>query len=170
MTDTNNQTPAHDENHLIAERRQKLAHLREHGVAYPNDFKPTHRAAMLHFLHDDSTKEKLEQESHTAVVAGRMMLKRVMGKASFATLQDATGRIQIYLDKGMLGEAVYEAFKHWDLGDIIGVHGAVFKTNKGELSVHANQVRVLAKSLRPMPDKFHGMADQELRYRNAMSI
>ena len=106
MTDTDNQTPAHDENHLIAERRQKLAHLREHGVAYPNDFKPTHRAAMLHFLHDDSTKEKLEQENHTAVVAGRMMLKRVMGKASFATLQDATGRIQIYLDKGILGVAL----------------------------------------------------------------
>ncbi|MFY9346525.1 MAG: lysine--tRNA ligase [Orrella sp.] len=165
MTDTDNQTPAHDENHLIAERRLKLAHLREQGVAYPNDFKPTHRAAVLHFLHDDSTKEQLEQENHTAVVAGRMMLKRVMGKASFATLQDATGRIQIYLDKGMLGEEVYEAFKHWDLGDIIGVQGTVFKTNKGELSVHASQVRVLAKSLRPMPDKFHGMADQELRYR-----
>lgn len=163
MTDT--QTPAPDENHLIAERRQKLARLREQGVAYPNDFKPTQRAAVLHFLHDDSTKEALEQENHTASVAGRMMLKRVMGKASFATLQDATGRIQIYLDKGMLGEAVYESFKHWDLGDIIGVQGTVFKTNKGELSVHASQVRILAKSLRPMPDKFHGMADQELRYR-----
>jgi len=139
--------------------------LREQGIAYPNDFKPTHRADVLHYLHDDSSKETLEQASHPAQVAGRMMLKRVMGKASFATVQDATGRIQIYLDKGTLGEQTYEDFKHWDLGDIIGIEGTVFKTNKGELSVHAHSARVLAKSLRPMPDKFHGMADQELRYR-----
>ena len=165
MTTHDNPQPHHEENHLITERRQKLTHLREQRVAYPNDFKPTHRANVLHYLHDDSSKEALADASHPAVVAGRMMLKRVMGKASFATLQDATGRIQIYLDKGTLGEQTYEAFKHWDLGDIIGIEGTVFKTNKGELSVHAHSARVLAKSLRPMPDKFHGVADQELRYR-----
>ena len=160
-----NASQHHEENHLITERRHKLAQLREQGVAYPNDFKPTHRAGILHYLYDDSSKETLEQDKHPAAVAGRMMLKRVMGKASFATLQDSTGRIQIYLDKGTLGEETYEAFKHWDLGDIIGIEGTVFKTNKGELSVHAHHARVLAKSLRPMPDKFHGVHDQELRYR-----
>src|SRR5690606_32915573 len=98
-------------------------------------------------------------------VAGRMMLKRVMGKASFATLQDSSGRIQIYLERTALGEDVYAAFKQWDIGDIIAIEGKVFKTNKGELSVHASSARILAKSLRPLPDKFHGVADQELRYR-----
>ena len=154
-----------DENHLIAERRQKLARLREQGPAFPNDFRPSHRAGVLHMLYDELSKEELEQHKHEVTIAGRMMLKRVMGKASFATLQDSTGRIQIYLDKGSLGEAPYEAFKHWDLGDILAVQGVMFKTMKGELSVHASQIRVLTKSLRPLPDKFHGMADQELRYR-----
>jgi lysyl-tRNA synthetase class 2 len=160
-----NPAPTPDENHLITERRQKLAHLREQGVAFPNHFKPEHRAGVLHVLYDDKTKEALAENEVSVSVAGRMMLKRVMGKASFATLQDATGRIQIYLDKGTLGEDTYEAFKHWDLGDILAIEGTVFKTNKGELSVHAHSARVLAKSLRPLPDKFHGMADQELRYR-----
>lgn len=154
-----------DENHLITERRHKLARLREQGTAFPNDFKPTHRAGMLHFLYDEQSKEELAEHQHQVAIAGRMMLKRVMGKASFATLQDSTGRIQIYLDKGSLGEDPYEAFKHWDLGDILAVEGVIFKTNKGELSVHASSARVLTKSLRPLPDKFHGMADQELRYR-----
>ncbi len=164
-----NTTPADnlpvDENHLIAERRQKLARLREQGPAFPNDFKPSHRAGVLHFLYDEQSKEELAEHNHQVAIAGRMMLKRVMGKASFATLQDSTGRIQIYLDKGSLGEDHYEAFKHWDLGDILAVEGVVFKTNKGELSVHASSARVLTKSLRPLPDKFHGMSDQELRYR-----
>jgi lysyl-tRNA synthetase class 2 len=154
-----------DENHLITERRHKLAKLRQEGPAFPNDFKPNHRAGVLHFLYNDKTKDELAQHNHSVTIAGRMMLKRVMGKASFATLQDSTGRIQIYLDRGTLGEDCYEAFKHWDLGDILAIEGTVFKTNKGELSVHAHQARVLTKSLRPLPDKFHGMADQELRYR-----
>jgi lysyl-tRNA synthetase, class II len=162
---TESATPPVDENHLIAERRQKLAQLRAAGVAFPNDFKPTHRANVLHYLYDEKTKEQLAEQNQSVAIAGRMMLKRVMGKASFATLQDATGRIQIYLDKGTLGEQAYDSFKHWDLGDILAVEGVVFKTNKGELSVHASSARVLTKSLRPMPDKFHGMADQELRYR-----
>lgn len=154
-----------DENHLIAERRLKLATLRQQGPAFPNDFKPTHRAAILHLLYGEQTKAELAEHNHQVTIAGRMMLKRVMGKASFATLQDSTGRIQIYLDKGTLGEDTYSAFKHWDLGDIVGVSGEVFKTNKGELSVHAHTIRMLTKSLRPLPDKFHGMTHTELRYR-----
>lgn len=162
---TESQTPQHDENHLIAERRQKLAAMREKGVAFPNDFVPKDRAQALHTAYGAQEQAPLAEAAHPASVAGRMMLKRVMGKASFATLQDSTGRIQIYLDRNTLGEETYDSFKQWDIGDIIAVEGTVFKTNKGELSVHATQARVLAKSLRPLPDKFHGIADQELRYR-----
>ncbi|GAA5235478.1 lysine--tRNA ligase [Verticiella sediminum] len=165
MTDPTAPSPALDENRLIAERRGKLAKLRENGSAYPNDFTPSARAAALHAEYDDLAQEALEAAAVPASVAGRMMLKRVMGKASFATLQDSTGRIQIYLDRGTLGEEPYAAFKQWDIGDIIAVEGTVFKTNKGELSVKATSVRLLAKSLRPLPDKFHGVADTELRYR-----
>ncbi len=157
--------PAQDENRLIAERRAKLSKLREAGVAYPNDFVPDARAAALHDKYDGQEQEALAANPVAVKVAGRMMLKRVMGKASFATLQDSTGRIQIYLDRGTLGEDSYAAFKQWDIGDIIAVEGSVFKTNKGELSVHAASARLLSKSLRPLPDKFHGVADQELRYR-----
>ncbi|WP_397475338.1 lysine--tRNA ligase [Pusillimonas sp.] len=156
---------APDENHLIAERRGKLARLREEGVAFPNDFKPDSKAAELHAKYGDLDKEALAELASPAKVAGRMMLKRVMGKASFATLQDGSGRIQIYLDKSVLGEDAYARFKTWDMGDIVAVEGKVFKTNKGELSVQASQVRLLTKSLRPLPDKFHGVSDQELRYR-----
>ncbi|MFA7623511.1 MAG: lysine--tRNA ligase [Pusillimonas sp.] len=158
-------TVAADENHLIAERRSKLARLRSEGVAYPNDFVPKDRAADLHTACEELDKAALEELAKPATVAGRMMLKRVMGKASFATLQDATGRIQIYLDKNGVAEDVYENFKTWDIGDIIGVEGVMFKTNKGELSVRASEIRLLSKSLRPLPDKFHGVTDQELRYR-----
>ncbi|MGP1615598.1 MAG: lysine--tRNA ligase, partial [Pollutimonas bauzanensis] len=154
-----------DENHLIAERRGKLAKLRAAGIAYPNDFRPDSAAAGLHKDYDELDKEALAEVGKHVKVAGRMMLKRVMGKASFATLQDSTGRIQIFLDKNNVGEDLYAQFKTWDIGDIVGVEGTVFKTNKGELSVHAATVRLLTKSLRPLPDKFHGVADQELRYR-----
>jgi lysyl-tRNA synthetase class 2 len=156
---------AHHENHLIAERRAKLAQIRKEGVAFPNRFVPSHRAAPLHAEYGETEQAVLAEAKHTVSVAGRMMLKRVMGKASFATLQDATGRIQIYLDRGALGEDLYESFKQWDLGDIIAIEGTVFKTNKGELSIHAASAHMLAKALRPLPDKFHGIADQELRYR-----
>jgi len=156
---------ATDENRLIAERRGKLARLRAEGNAYPNDFQPDAQAAELHHAYGELEKEELEQVGRKVKVAGRMMLKRVMGKASFATLQDTSGRIQIFLDRNTVGEAPYAAFKGWDIGDIVAVEGTVFKTNKGELSVHAATVRLLSKSLRPLPDKFHGMADQELRYR-----
>jgi lysyl-tRNA synthetase class 2 len=162
---TDNQTPQQDENHLIAERRSKLAAIRARGVAFPNDFVPADRAEPLHQRYGEQDQATLAAAAHPASVAGRMMLKRVMGKASFATLQDSTGRIQIYLDRNSLGEENYDDFKQWDIGDIIAITGQVFKTNKGELSIHAATARVLAKSLRPLPDKFHGISDQELRYR-----
>jgi lysyl-tRNA synthetase class 2 len=159
-----------DENQLMAERREKLKALRQaqaegKGAAFPNDFKPTHHAAELFAAHAGQTPEGLVEQAATAKVAGRMMLKRVMGKASFATLQDSSGRIQIYIKRDDVGEDVYNSFKHWDLGDIVAAVGTVFKTKTGELSIHATEVRLLTKSLRPMPDKFHGMADQELKYR-----
>ncbi|QAA93113.1 lysine--tRNA ligase [Pollutimonas thiosulfatoxidans] len=165
MTETTPTSPAIDENHLIAERRGKLAKLRAEGVAYPNDFRPDARAADLHASYGEQDKEALAELATPVKIAGRMMLKRVMGKASFATLQDSTGRIQVFLDKAKLGEDLYAQFKTWDSGDILGVEGTVFKTNKGELSVHASTIKLLTKSLRPLPDKFHGVADQELRYR-----
>jgi lysyl-tRNA synthetase class 2 len=159
-----------DENQLIAERREKLKAIRErqaqgHGVAFPNDFKPAHHATTLHELHGDKTSEVLTEEGQFAKVAGRMMLKRVMGKASFATLQDSTARIQIYVTRDDVGEEIYADFKHWDLGDIVACEGKLFKTRTGELSIHASSIRMLTKSLRPMPDKFHGVHDQEIKYR-----
>jgi lysyl-tRNA synthetase class 2 len=162
--------PPTDENQLVAERREKLKALREaqrqgKGPAFPNDFKPTHQAQALHAGHGDKAAEQLESEAHTARIAGRMMLKRVMGKASFATLQDATGRIQVYVTRDAVGEETYGEFKRWDLGDIVAAEGKLFKTRTGELSLHATSIRLLTKSLRPMPDKFHGMQDQEMKYR-----
>jgi len=165
MTQPTPTPTAQDDNRLIAERRSKLERLRAEGPAYPNDFAPDARAAELHQHYGALDAQALAEAGREVRVAGRMMLKRVMGKASFATLQDGSGRIQIYLDRGTLGEAPYAEFKQWDIGDIVGVQGRVFKTNKGELSVHAGSVRLLAKSLRPLPDKFHGLADQEMRYR-----
>jgi lysyl-tRNA synthetase, class II len=173
---SNNNTPATpeaapvDENQLMAERREKLKVMRERqaagqGVAFPNDFKPAHHAATLHELHGDKTAEVLTEEGQFTKVAGRMMLKRVMGKASFATLQDSTGRIQIYVTRDDVSEELYADFKHWDLGDIVACEGKLFKTRTGELSIHATSIRMLTKSLRPMPDKFHGVADQEIKYR-----
>ena len=154
-----------DENQLITERREKLATIRQRGVAFPNDFKPAHHAAELLRLHGDKANEELEPLNVKVVVAGRMMLKRVMGKASFATLQDATEQIQLFVTRDALGEEAYAAFKHWDLGDILGAEGLLFKTKTGELSVRVSALRLLTKSLRPLPDKFHGMADQEQKYR-----
>jgi lysyl-tRNA synthetase, class II len=154
-----------DENQLITERREKLAVIRQQGVAFPNDFKPKHRAAELLRQHGEQENEELEPLAVHVVVAGRMMLKRVMGKASFATLQDSTEQIQLFVTRDALGEDAYAAFKHWDLGDIVGAEGTLFKTKTGELSVRVSALRLLTKSLRPLPDKFHGMADQEQKYR-----
>ena len=154
-----------DDNTLIAERREKLRAMRAQGVAFPNDFRPQHRSADLHHRHGQVPNEELEPQAVAVVVAGRMMLKRVMGRACFATLQDGTGRIQLYLTQDALGADALAAFKHWDLGDIIGCTGTLFRTRTGELSIRATAVRLLTKSLRPLPDKFHGMADQEQKYR-----
>jgi lysyl-tRNA synthetase class 2 len=157
--------PPQDENQIIAERRAKLAELRAGGTPFPNDFRREHLAADLHRAYDALSKEELEPRAVPVAVAGRMMLKRVMGKASFATLQDMTGQIQAYVSNDVTGAEAHEAFKHWDLGDILGVEGTLFKTRTGELTVNATRVRLLAKSLRPLPEKFHGLADQEQRYR-----
>ncbi|MEZ5660556.1 MAG: lysine--tRNA ligase [Burkholderiaceae bacterium] len=154
-----------DENDLIAERRGKLAALRQAGQAFPNDFAPSHSAAQAIALAEGRDRDALEAGPIHVGLAGRMMLKRVQGKASFATIQDGSGRIQIYLNDAGVGEPAHEAFKHWDLGDIIGVRGQLFRTMKGELSVRAAQIRLLTKSLRPLPDKFHGLTDLEQRYR-----
>ncbi len=151
-----------DTNKLIDERREKLKALRAAGTAFPNDFRRKHLASELHERFGSLAKEELEKQKAPAAVAGRMMLKRVMGKASFATLQDGSGRIQAYITQDVPG---YDDFRHWDLGDVVGVEGHVFKTMKGELTVHATKIRLLAKALRPLPEKFHGLADQEMRYR-----
>ncbi len=158
------------ENQLITERRDKLTALRAHAkstgaAAFPNDFKPRHHAADLHQKHGATPNEELEAQSITVAVAGRMMLKRVMGKACFATLQDASGRIQLYVTQDAVGAEALATFKGWDLGDILGCEGTLFRTKSGELSVRATSIRLLTKSLRPLPDKFHGMTDQEQKYR-----
>ena len=157
--------PLQDENHVIAERREKLKAIRAAGVAFPNDFKPEHFAADLHAQYGELENEALEGKAVTLKVAGRMMLKRVMGKASFATVQDRSGRIQLFISKDNIGEEIYESFKHWDLGDIVAAVGLMFKTKTGELSIKVIELRLLTKSLRPLPEKFHGLADQEIKYR-----
>jgi lysyl-tRNA synthetase class 2 len=153
-----------DENKLIAQRRQKLAEWREAGRAFPNDFRRTHLAAELHARYDEVDGEALEAEPVRVVAAGRMMAKRVMGKASFAKLQDMSGQIQIFLQRDALGDA-YQAFKGFDVGDILGVEGELFKTRTGELTIKVDSVRLLTKSLRPLPEKWHGLTDTEQRYR-----
>jgi len=153
------------ENELIALRREKLTQLRSQGIAYPNGFRRDQFAADLHQQFDDHASEDLAAQAKTVKVAGRMMLCRVMGKASFIQIQDMTGTIQAYVRKSDLPEGIYEAFKKWDMGDIVAVEGDLFKTKTGELSVHATAIHLLTKSLRPLPDKFHGLSDHEARYR-----
>ncbi|MGU3777260.1 lysine--tRNA ligase [Burkholderia metallica] len=167
MTEPTQTQPAvtADENQIIAERREKLRALREQGVAYPNDFRPEHHAADLQAKFAESDKAALEANPVEVSVAGRMMLKRVMGKASFATVQDGSGQIQFFVTPNDVGAETYDAFKKWDLGDIVAARGVLFRTNKGELSVQCKELRLLSKALRPLPDKFHGLSDQEMRYR-----
>jgi len=154
-----------DDNQIIAERRAKLAAIRDAGVAFPNDFERRDYAGALTDAHGDKSKDALAAEVINVQLAGRMMLKRVMGKASFATLQDMSGRIQVYVSDDHAGADVHEAFKHWDLGDFVGVTGTLFKTNKGELTIQAKSIRLLSKALRPLPEKFHGLSDPEQRAR-----
>jgi len=154
-----------DENSLIAQRRAKLEVLRKDGNAFPNDFRRNAVAGELHAEYGEKDNDVLEAEPVRVNVAGRLMAKRVMGKASFAQLQDMSGRIQLFLQRDALPEGVYQDFKTWDVGDIIGAEGTLFRTKTGELSVRAETIRMLTKSLRPLPEKFHGLADQETRYR-----
>ena len=157
--------PVQDENQLIAERRAKLAEWRKTGKAYPNDFSRENTAGKLDELYGDKSREELEAAPVEVKVAGRIMLKRVMGKAAFLTIQDLSGRIQLYVSKNDAGEETLEALKQWDLGDIVGAVGTLFKTKTGELTVNCSEARLLTKSLRPLPEKFHGLSDQETRYR-----
>jgi len=154
-----------DENKLIAERRQKLDALRDRGNAFPNDFHRNALAEELHLIYGAHDNETLEEEQVEVAVTGRMMAKRVMGKASFIKLADRSGQIQVRLERDRLPDGVYQDFKKWDVGDILGAKGMLFRTNTGELTVRADEVRLLTKSLRPLPEKFHGLSDQEIRYR-----
>jgi lysyl-tRNA synthetase class 2 len=166
MTDETS-TPSIDENHLIAERRAKLAALRAQGIAFPNDFRRADYAQDLQDAYVDVerwTGEALEGEGRRVALAGRLLAKRVMGKAAFAQVQDVSGRIQLFLQSTTLGDT-YDAFKGWDVGDIIAATGTLMRTKTGELSVKADSLRLLTKSLRPLPDKWHGLSDVEQRYR-----
>lgn len=154
-----------EEHKLITERREKLQALRTRGVAFPNDFRRDAHAAELLALYGARSAEALESEAQQVCIAGRMMGQRIMGKASFAHLQDSTGRMQIFVQRDAVGEEIYQAFKGWDLGDIVGAEGVLFRTKTGELSVKADKLVLLTKSLRPLPDKFHGLSDQEQRFR-----
>jgi len=164
MSEQGQKTPQ-DTNQIIAERRAKLAALRETGIAFPNDFRRNHLALDLHKKYGDQSNDTLEKDPISVEVAGRMILKRVMGKASFATIQDMSGHIQLYITNDITGESVHAAFKHFDLGDILGVHGTLFITKSGELTVRVKSLHLLTKSLRPLPEKFHGLTDQEQKYR-----
>ena len=155
-----------NENDLIAQRRQNLKELRKTGNAYTNQFKRDSLALDLHAQHENKSKEELEGEPIKVTVAGRMMSRRIMGKASFAHIQDMSGKIQLYVRHDDLADGVYnDGFKKWDIGDIIGATGTIMKTNKGELSIHVDSIEILTKSLQPLPEKFHGLTDQEIRYR-----
>ena len=161
MTDEQQQ----DEHRLIAERRAKLNEIREKRVAFPSDFRRNVMAGELHAEYGEKDKEALDVEPVRVSIAGRLMAKRVMGKASFAQLLDESGRMQVFIQRDSVGEDVYKEFKNSDIGDIFGAEGVMFRTKTGELSVKADSIRLLTKSLRPLPDKFHGLEDQETRYR-----
>jgi lysyl-tRNA synthetase class 2 len=165
MTETTPVSPQ-DENQLVAERRAKLAEWRAGGNAYPNDFQRENTAGKLDEFYGEKSREELEATPVSVKVAGRIMLKRVMGKASFGTIQDLSGRIQIFVSNDATGEAVHKEFKRWDIGDIVGCVGTLFKTKTGELTVQCAEIRLLSKALRPLPEKFHGLTDVEQKYRS----
>ncbi len=155
-----------DERDILANRRAKMEQWLDSGAGYANDFRRQDLARDLHDKYADADKAELERLQETTAVCGRVMLRRVMGKASFLTLQDASGQIQCYLSKGDLGDDVYGAFTDlWEMGDIVGVKGTLMRTNKGELTVQASDIQLLNKTLQPLPEKFHGVTDQEIRYR-----
>lgn len=165
MSDQSDVVNAVDEHDQIGQRKQKLDLWRKTKKAYPNDFKRKDLAHNLVNKFDQYSHDELEKLNHSVVVAGRIMLRRLMGKASFCHIQDMSGQIQIYVRENDIPEGLYEEFKTWDMGDIIGVEGVLFKTKTNELSIKAKNIQLLVKALRPLPDKFHGLADQELRYR-----
>jgi lysyl-tRNA synthetase class 2 len=154
-----------DENRLIAERRSKLDALRAEGQAYPNDFRKDSTSGVLHRNYDGCEQEQLAEVDQEFSLAGRMMAKRVMGKIAFVKLQDRDGDIQLMVQRDGLEEGLFQQFKHWDVGDIIGAKGRIMRTQKGELSIRVSGLRLLTKSLRPLPEKFHGLTDTEARYR-----
>lgn len=159
------ETEVQETNEQILQRRAKLEEIRRQGIAFPNDFRPNDLATKLHTEHEAKTPEILEENHISVSLAGRMMTRRLMGKASFAHLQDKSGRMQLYIKQDLLPEGQYDLFQSFDLGDIIGVRGTLFKTKTGELSVKATEIRLITKALRPLPDKWHGLSDQEIRYR-----
>jgi lysyl-tRNA synthetase class 2 len=163
MSDSNDNLPP-DENKLIAERRDKLKALRGHGNAFPNDFRPDAFAGDLQAAYDGKDAAQVESAQRRVSVGGRLLAKRIMGKASFVQIQDMSGRIQLFLQQSTLGD-IYDAFKSWDVGDIVGAEGMLMRTKTGELSVKVEKLRLLTKSLRPLPDKWHGLSDVEQRYR-----
>ena len=168
MTNTTDEIAplSHEEmNNERAHRREKLAEWRLSGEAYPNNFKRTHLAADLHAVYGEKSADDLEKETQIIQIAGRIMMRRLMGKASFVRLQDMSGAIQLYIRQEDVSESVYEYFKKWDIGDIIGAKGTLFKTKTGELSIKITELTLLAKALHPLPGKFHGLVDQELCYR-----
>ena len=171
MSKENNQNnePVVDENSIISERRSKLEELRKSGIAFPNQFKPENLSSDLHKNYDEDDKETLEKKGIEVSVSGRMMLKRVMGKASFASIQDNKGRIQLYVARDFINSddnpELYAQFKKWDLGDIVGAKGKLFKTRTNELTIEVTEIVLLTKSIRPLPEKFHGLSDQETKYR-----
>lgn len=155
-----------DEQEQIKQRRNKLTALRENGIAFPTDFRRNVISGELLAEYGEKTAEQLEQEPVRVKVAGRMMTRRIMGKASFCHIQDMSGKLQLYVTRDTLPEGFYnEQFKKWDIGDIVGAEGVLFKTKVGELSVRVDDIRLLTKALRPLPEKFHGVADQEIKYR-----
>ena len=166
MSDQKNKQSAQDENKLIAVRREKLAEIKKLGNAYPNDFRREHYAKSLHAEYSQFDKEALDEQQVQVSLAGRLMAKRVMGKASFAHVQDMSGRMQLFVQRDTLPEGHYQTFKGWDIGDIIAVEGVLFKTKTDELSVRVSSIQLLTKSLQPLPEKFHGLTDQEQRYRH----
>lgn len=155
-----------DEQEQIRQRRGKLTEIRERGIAFPTDFRRNVVVGELLAEYGEKSKEELEAEPIRVKVAGRMMTRRIMGKASFCHIQDMSGQMQLYVARDHLAEGFYnEQFKKWDIGDIIGGEGVLFKTNVGELSIKVDDIRLLTKALRPLPEKFHGIADQEIKYR-----
>lgn len=155
-----------DENELVRQRREKLNQWRENYAAYPNEFRPKYKAYALTDEYSEMDKEALEAAAVEVSIAGRLMTRRIMGKASFAHVQDSSGQMQVYVQRDALAEGFYnEEFKKWDIGDIVGLQGVLFKTNKGELSIKVSDIQLLVKSLRPLPEKFHGLTDKETSYR-----